>query len=101
LQGPTLTPERREQLLKAGKTLGLRPFESNLVIAIVQDQARAGENLDHARPALRLMLDSETGISRGQRGESARSPATWPIWFAAIAGAIAVAGLLIRWISGW
>ena len=101
LQGSTLTPERREQLLKAGKTLGLRPFESNLVIAIVQDQARTGEELEHARPALRLMVDADTGINRGQRGECTSRTATWPIWFAAMAGAIAVAGLLIRWISGW
>ena len=39
LQGATLPPERREELLRSGKKLGLRAFEANLVIAIVQDQA--------------------------------------------------------------
>ena len=39
-----LTPEGRRRLLLVGNRLGLRQFDTNLVIAIVQDGARAGED---------------------------------------------------------
>lgn len=42
LQGALLTPDRRDKLVRLGRVLGLRPFDANLVIAIVQDQARRG-----------------------------------------------------------
>ncbi len=42
LEGTILRPEKREHLLKLGKVFGLTPFDANLVIAIVQDQARRG-----------------------------------------------------------
>ncbi len=42
LEGTILRPERRESLLRLGKVFGLTPFDTNLVIAIVQDQARRG-----------------------------------------------------------
>ena len=42
LQGPILGPERRDRLVKLGKLMGLTAFDANLVIAIVQDQARRG-----------------------------------------------------------
>lgn len=42
LVGVVLTPEKRERLVHLGKILGLSPFDANLVIAIVQDQARRG-----------------------------------------------------------
>jgi hypothetical protein len=95
LQGAMLTPEHRDQLLKTGQKLGLRSFESNLVIAIVQDQARQGKESDAKLPALKLI--SETPVDGFIRQAESRG-ATWPQWFAAIAAAMAVAGLLIRWI---
>lgn len=42
LQGTVLSPESRERLIRTGKTMGLTPFDANLVIAIIQDQARRG-----------------------------------------------------------
>lgn len=42
LEGPVLLPQRRERLIRLGGVLGLSVFDSNLVIAIVQDQARRG-----------------------------------------------------------
>ncbi len=42
LQGSILPPERREQLLRVGQQLGLSAFDANLIIAMVQDQARRG-----------------------------------------------------------
>ena len=42
MEGQILRPEKRERVLRVGRMLGLSPFDSNLVIAIVQDQARRG-----------------------------------------------------------
>lgn len=42
LEGSVLAPQKRERLVRLGKMLGLSPFDANLVIAIVQDQARRG-----------------------------------------------------------
>lgn len=42
LDGMLLRPADREVLVRLGRVLGLNAFESNLVIAIVQDQARRG-----------------------------------------------------------
>ncbi|MEX0653640.1 MAG: hypothetical protein WD534_15405 [Phycisphaeraceae bacterium] len=42
LEGPILRPEHRQQLVGLGRLLGLSVFDCNLVIAIVQDQARRG-----------------------------------------------------------
>jgi hypothetical protein len=63
LQGATLTPERREQLLRSGSKMGLRPFESNLVIAIVQDRA----------PRRHIAGTVQTGAVAGSRAERARA----------------------------
>lgn len=38
-----LPPDRRESLLRMARTMGLTVFDANLVIAIVQDQARRGK----------------------------------------------------------
>ncbi len=42
LEGPILAPEKRETLINMGKAMGLTAFDANLIIAIVQDQARRG-----------------------------------------------------------
>ena len=42
MEGQILRPEKRERVLRVGGMLGLSAFDSNLVIAIVQDQARRG-----------------------------------------------------------
>jgi hypothetical protein len=69
-----ITPESRRRLLLTGARLGLRPFDSNLVIAVVQDGARSGEDslgrdvvarlrLVHPEPAL---ADARTGPTWSQ-----------------------------------
>jgi len=50
-----LTPERRDRLVALGRRLGMSTFNSNLVIAQVQDAARRGENL--TRPEVQANLD--------------------------------------------
>lgn len=39
-----LPPESRRMLVRLAKDINLRPFDANLVIAIVQDAARAGQD---------------------------------------------------------
>ncbi|MEM9882280.1 MAG: hypothetical protein AAF800_05120 [Planctomycetota bacterium] len=59
LEGSVLTPEKRDSLLRLGQGFGLGVFDANLVIAIVQDQARRGYAPAHcpaaAEPQLRLV----------------------------------------------
>lgn len=58
-----LTPERRQRLLRLAVKMGLREFDANLVIAIVQDAARTGE-LDGrpGQPASGLSSDVESRL---------------------------------------
>ena len=39
-----LRPENRRRVLETAKLLGLRAFDANLIIAIVQDAARTGDD---------------------------------------------------------
>jgi hypothetical protein len=43
LQGTLITPEDRTALLAFGRTRGVRCFDMNLLIAMVQDRVRRGE----------------------------------------------------------
>jgi hypothetical protein len=42
--GGLLTPEDRRTLMRTAKEMHLRPFDTNLIIAIVQDAARQGRD---------------------------------------------------------
>ncbi len=63
LQGPILTADARIELLRLGASLGLRPFETSLIIAMVQDQARSGGSLYKMRHTLDL-IPSIPAVSR-------------------------------------
>lgn len=54
-----LPPIRRERLMVLASRLGLRPFDASLVIAIVQDAARAGEPLQATEPRLAMLRPPE------------------------------------------
>ena len=90
LQGAALTPERRARVMRTAQHLGLRPFDANLIIAVVQDHARRNESPGVAQDALRL-------IGRASP-EPARAP--WGRWLAAFLAALVAAALLIRWLGG-
>ena len=47
LEGALLSPEKRHRLIRTAVVIGLTAFDANLIIAIVQDQARRG----HTGPA--------------------------------------------------
>ena len=56
LQGATLTLDRRQRLIRLGKLLGLTPFDANLIVAIIQDQARRGVRPDECPAAAHEQL---------------------------------------------
>jgi hypothetical protein len=57
-----VTPETRRRLMLIGRRLGLRPFDTSLVIAIIQDGARRGEDPlgQMSVSRLKLVNDGET-----------------------------------------
>lgn len=90
LQGSALTLERRQRVLRLAHRLGVRPFEANVIIAIVQDQARQGAMLADATPTLKLLRDP-----RKDRNSKNRA---WARWLWAIATAALANILLIWWL---
>jgi len=51
LEGAILAPEKRQRLIRMGRVMGLTVFDCNLVIAVVQDQARRGHAPAHCPTA--------------------------------------------------
>jgi hypothetical protein len=88
-----LRPERRRALVAMGGHLGLKPFDTNLVIAIVQDAARSGEEPlgPRARGLLQMVRPAE---------RPAREGAMWPQIAVAVAAGATLLWLLIRWLVG-
>lgn len=74
MQGAILPPQNREKLIKLGKILNLSPFDTNLIIAIIQDQARRGYQPQYCptagEPQLRMIAlprHSDPATSRSRR----------------------------------
>lgn len=55
LQGACLTAGARRRVIHLGRALGLTDFDCNVIIAIVQDAARRGEDLHGAVDTLALV----------------------------------------------
>ncbi len=89
LQGTTLTPERRQRVLRNAQQLGVRPFEANVIIAIVQDHARRSAPLAQAADTLSILRDPRSDTQR-------RS--AWSRWIAATLTALAANAILIWWL---
>ncbi len=89
LQGGALAPERRAQLMRSARQMGMRDFDASMIIAIVQDQARRGVDLDGNSGPLALLAPPVRE----------RRSTTVLRWAAAIAGAVALNAMLIRWLS--
>lgn len=99
LQGGTvalLTPERRKRLISRAEGLGLRPFDANLIIAIMQDRARGGEFDADARGDARLGLIRPADEMTSQTGPRA----AWIRWLAVGALTAGLFVLLVLWIVG-
>lgn len=85
-----LPPASRERLLNTATRMGMRPFDANLVIAIVQDGARSGEGSLAAPVAGRLMLVRPPATER---------PASiWPQVIVVAVLAAAIGAALVRWV---
>ena len=87
-----LRPESRDRLLTQASRMGLRPFDANLVIAIVQDSARCGEEPLGLATAERLPLI---------RKAHPQTPASLPIWARlgiSVAVGVVLAATMIRWV---
>jgi hypothetical protein len=95
LEGTALTPERRRQVERTAATLGVRPFEANVIMAIVQDHARHGRGLPDAAATLAL-LDAPATPVAGRASSDTR--VIWLRWIAALAASVAVNAWLIAWI---
>lgn len=82
-----LRPEVRRRLIASGVDMGLREFDSNLVIAIVQDAARAGERVDDGRLAM---------VGTARRPERVWRAAAILGWTLALA--LVIATVLASWV---
>lgn len=97
LEGGTaaiLTPERRAALLRHAPVFGLRPFDANVIIALVQDAARRGETFLGPEVADRL---EHVAINRSSSGGG--FAAAMSLTSSALL-AVAVVTLTIRWLLG-
>lgn len=90
-----LQPEKRARLVAHAAALGLRPFDANLVIAIVQDQARQGRSLDRDA-AERLSMISPAH----SRGGTARAESDELLRLLVIAAGLGmiILSVLIAWV---
>lgn len=88
-----LTPDNRRRLVSDARRAGLRAFDANLIIAIVQDSARRGEP-PHARATDRLL---DLIPSRHTRDE--RQLLIQRLIIAAII-ATGFLSMMIRWVTG-
>ncbi len=88
-----LTPESRRRLVDLGQRMGLRAFDANLVIAIVQDGARRGETPDDA------IEDSPLRLIPMKARDWNWSQIVWPL-IAASAMALGALLALAAWIAG-
>lgn len=94
-----LRPEARRRIVTVATTLGLRPFDANLVIAIVQDAARRGETIEEPDVQSRLRLVGGGAVERRARRRSATRTVAVNLIAALVLG-LGVAGVLIAWLLG-
>lgn len=109
LQGSMLAFEDRRKVLLLAQRIGIRPFDANLIVAIVQDRARRGEPLEEvaeaigvvplppAKPRPRGIRAAWSGVERWKDNASGASAAAWT-WAAAIIVAVVADAILIGWL---
>jgi hypothetical protein len=59
LDGDVLAPNARRHLIDRAGRLGVRAFDANLLIALVQDRARRGEEIHDCPSPLRLIRTAD------------------------------------------
>ncbi len=93
LQGTLLTPENRRRLSQLGRLLDLTPFDTNLIIAIVQDQARRG----HAPIACAAAGERQLAFVAGPQPRAGRGRRV-AITAGLLGVLFAVEALLLYWV---
>ena len=87
-----LAPERRALLMGNAKEIGLREFDANLVIAIVQDCVRTGHE--------RLCPETQARLAMVREAHKPSSIKLWQFVAAGIVAGGAIAGMVIMWLRG-
>lgn len=108
LQGTALTADRRQRLLTLAHRLGMRSFDANLVIAIVQDEARSGPVGSTLTERLRIIPPGAATTPAGPSPSVAAPPHRPPetpevrpgltMLILTVLVAAGVLALLIRWL---
>ncbi len=94
-----IRPEVRRRLLQTAERLGVRPFDANLVIAVVQDRARRGEDPASAE-AHATAVTTTLPHPRVQREQQVRH--AWMLARRVVAAgtiAVLILALLTRWLT--
>ena len=86
-----MRPQIRQRLVTQASKMGLRPFDANLVIAIVQDAARHGEHLEETAA-------SRLAVIPGSRATNPIGPLM--LLGAAVGLGAGLLALLIAWLMG-
>lgn len=97
LQGDILTPESRERIVRMGKMFNLTPFDANMIIAIVQDQARRGIAPQLCPAAGEPQLRMITPPQRRTFRQIIRSRQTFTI-AALLTVMLALEWLIVKWV---
>lgn len=87
-----LRPESRVRLRRLAVRMGIRDFDASLIVAIVQDAARRGEDPSSERARSMLGLLGRSGASRGR-------DLIWSVVVAVLLGGVLLLAL-VRWASG-
>lgn len=94
LEGPVLSHEKRQRLLRLGRLMGLSPFSANLVIAIMQDRARRGRPF--AATTADLLANARTDLALVPSTQP-RADRRWQT-LAAVTALLAMQALMLLWL---
>ncbi|MFU8828856.1 MAG: hypothetical protein ACNA8P_05405 [Phycisphaerales bacterium] len=102
-----LTPDIRHDIVTEARRMGLRPFDANLIIAIVQDRARCAQPTDQIASDSRIRLVRGAGTNRGgltgtghSEASAVGTPSEMVAACIAFGTAVAAVTLLISWTLG-
>ena len=89
LEGDRLSPEARKRIARTAQLLGVRAFDANMIMAIVQDYARRKQPVSNATRMLTMVEHTKPGDDWALRR-----------WLIAAVLAGLVVSLMIRWVVG-
>lgn len=99
-----LTPPKRRELVAAAVVNGLREFDANLIIAVVQDSARRGELGDTAKaaramaPSLAMVASNRLANQSVANGSNRSNRRTILVVLATLLAAGVCFAFMVRWL---